>query len=319
MASSTQPFAVILLGPTGVGKTAVALELAKYLPSEIVSADSRQIYQYMDIGTAKPTRAERAQALHHFIDLCPPDQIYSAGEFGEQARVVIDEILHRQKWPLVVGGSGLYLRALLEGFFAAKAANRDIQEQLKRRAREEGSAALHVELARVDPSAAARLHPNDAHRLVRALEIFYAGGKTVTEAWQQHSAPANFPYQLIGLNMPRPALYTRINLRVDKMLADGLIEECRSLMKQGYAPELNALNTVGYQEVFQFFRQEISEARMVTLIKQHTRNYAKRQMTWFRKMQGVKWLEVKPEDSAIGISAQILQFLKLQKFEEESR
>lgn len=317
--SSTHPFALILLGPTGVGKTTVALELAKHLPSEIVSADSRQVYRDMDIGTAKPTRAERAQVPHHFIDICDPDQIYSAGEYGEKARAVINGILNRQKWPLVVGGSGLYLRALLEGFFAAKAANRDIQEQLKRRAREEGSAVLHAELARVDPSAAARLHPNDAHRLVRALEIFYAVGKTVTEAWQQHSAPANFPYRLIGLNMSRPPLYTRINLRVDKMLAEGLIEECRNLIKLGYAPELNALNTVGYQEVFQFFHHEISEERMVMLIKQHSRNYAKRQMTWFRKMKGVKWIEVKPDDSAAGISTLILQYLKVQKIEEESR
>lgn len=311
MTSATPPFAVILLGPTGVGKTAVALELAKHLPSEIVSADSRQVYQYMDIGTAKPTRAERAQLPHHFIDLCPPEKIYSAGEFGEQARAVINEILNRQKWPLVVGGSGLYLRALLAGFFAVKAANRDIQEQLKRRAREEGSAVLHAELARVDPDSAVRLHPNDAHRIVRALEIFYAGGKTVTEAWQHHGAPANFPYQVIGLNMPRTALYTRINTRVDKMLGEGLLEECRNLIKLGYAPELNALNTVGYQEVFQFFRHEISEERMVTLIKQHSRNYAKRQMTWFRKMQGVKWIEVKPEDSAEQIATRIWVYLKL--------
>jgi len=319
LSSSAHPFAVILLGPTGVGKTAVALELAKHIPSEIVSADSRQVFRYMDIGTAKPTRAERAQVPHHFIDICLPDQIYSAGEYGEQARVVIDEILNRKKWPVVVGGSGLYLHALLEGFFAAPAANRDIQEQLKRRAREEGSAALHAELARVDPSAAARLHPHDAHRLVRALEIFYAGGKTVTAAWQQHGAPANFPYRLIGLNMSRPALYTRINLRVDKMLAEGLIEECRNLIKLGYAPELNALNTVGYQEVFQFLRDEISDERMATLIKQHSRNYAKRQMTWFRKMNGVEWIEAKPHDSAAGIAALILQYFKVQKIKEEAQ
>lgn len=318
MRSSTPPAAVILLGPTGVGKTAVALELTKHLPSEIVSADSRQVYRYMDIGTAKPTPVERAQAPHHFIDICNPDQIYSAGEYGEQARATIKEILSRQKWPLVVGGSGLYLRALLEGFFAAKATNRDLQTQLKHRAREEGSAVLHAELARVDPQTAARLHPNDAHRIVRALEIFYAGGKTVTEAWQQHSAPVNFPYRLIGLNMPRPALYARINLRVDKMLAAGLAEECRHLLKLGYAPELNALNTVGYQEVFQFFRQEISAKRMSELIKQHSRNYAKRQMTWFRKMRHVEWFEIAPDDSAANIAARILQFLQTPKIEEES-
>jgi len=311
MSSSSPPLALILLGPTGVGKTAVALELVKHFPAEIVSVDSRQVYRYMDIGTAKPSAAERASVPHHCIDICPPDQVYSAGEYGEQARVVISEILAKGKWPLVVGGSGLYFRALLEGFFAAKASNREIQEQLKRRAHEAGSPVLHEELAKVDPSSAARLHPNDAQRIVRALEIFYASGKTATALWQQHGDPVDFPYRLIGLNMPRPALYARINLRVDNMLAAGLVDECKRLLEMGYAPELNALQTVGYQEVFQCLRDEISYDRMTVLIKQHTRNYAKRQMTWFRKMRGVEWVDIKPEDSAEKIATRIRLHLNL--------
>jgi len=309
--SQSPPFALILLGPTGAGKTAVALELARHFSAEIVSADSRQVYRYMDIGTAKPTRAERAPAPHHFIDICNPDQIYSAGEYGEQARIVINEILAQEKWPLVVGGSGLYLRALLEGFFAAKAANREIQERLKRRAQEEGSAALHEELTRVDPASAARLHPNDAHRLVRALEIFYATGKTLTALWQQHGQPAAFPYRLLGLSMSRPALYARINCRVDKMLAEGLVDECKRLPAMGYSPASNALQSVGYQETFQYLREEISYDRMAALIKQHTRNYAKRQLTWFRKMNGVEWFEVQPEDSPEKIATRIRLHLKI--------
>ena len=313
MSASSQPLALILLGPTGVGKTAAALEVAKHFSAEIVSADSRQVYRYMDIGTAKPSAAERASVPHHGLDICQPDQVYSAGEYGEQARVVINEILAKGKWPLVVGGSGLYFRALLEGFFAAKASNREIQAQLKHRVQEEGSLVLHEELARVDPSSAARLHPNDTQRIVRALEIFYASGKTATALWQQHGEAADFPYRLIGLNMPRPALYARINLRVDNMLAAGLVDECKRLLAMGYAPELNALQTVGYQEVFQYLRNEISYDRMAALIKQHTRNYAKRQMTWFRKMRGVEWFDLKPEDSPEKIATLIRPYLNLQE------
>jgi tRNA dimethylallyltransferase len=297
MHSSNHPFALILLGPTGVGKTAVSLALARLFPAEIVSADSRQVYRYMDIGTAKPPAAVRAEIPHHFIDIRDPDETYSAGEYGHEARQVIVEILARGKWPIVVGGSGLYLRALLEGFFEPKVSNREIREQLKARAREEGSAALHAELAHVDPVSAARLSPNDAHRIIRALEIYCASGKTRSELWQHQSPPADFPYRLIGLNMPRPVLYHRINQRVEKMLAEGLIDECQHLLQRGYAPELNALQSVGYQEAFQFLRSEISHAEMVELIQRHSRQYAKRQLTWFRHMKGVEWIEVHPEDS----------------------
>lgn len=302
--------ALILLGPTGVGKTAVSLELAKCLPAEIVSADSRQVYRYMDIGTSKPLIAVQREIPHHFIDIRNPDEIYSAGEYGHEARQVIDAILQRGKWPIVVGGSGLYLRALLEGFFEPKVANLEIRAQLKRRVGEEGSPALHAELARVDPDSASRLNPNDAHRIVRALEIYYTSRKTAGELWRQQSEPAKFAYRLLGLNMPRPALYQRINQRVEKMLADGLIEECKRLLQMGYSPELNALESVGYQEVFQFLRGEISPAEMIELIQRHSRQYAKRQLTWFRKMSGVEWIELLPADPVEKVSDLILSVSK---------
>jgi tRNA dimethylallyltransferase len=310
MSSSVKPFVIILVGPTGVGKTAVSLALAKHLAAEIVSADSRQVYRHMDIGTAKPMQAERELALHHFIDIRNPNEIYSAGQYGQEARVVIEKILKRKKWPLVVGGSGLYLRALLEGFFEPKASNREIQEQLKRRAHEEGSLVLHAELSQIDPASAARVHPNDTHRLVRALEIYYASGRLPSEVRLYNSQPAAFIYRLIGLNLVRSELYARVNQRVDNMLAAGLIDECRNLVKMGYAPELNALQTVGYQEVFQYLRDEISYHRMAELIKQHSRNYAKRQVTWFRKMSGVEWLDIKPEDLPEKIATSIRAYLK---------
>jgi tRNA dimethylallyltransferase len=308
--TNQKPLALILAGPTGVGKTAVSFELAKHLNAEIVSADSRQVYRHMDIGTAKPSLAMREAVPHHFIDIRNPDEIYSAGQYGREARQVIEEILQRDKWPIVVGGSGLYLRALLEGFFEPKASNREIQEQLKRRAREEGSAALHAELARVDPASATRLNPNDAHRIVRALEMYYASGQTAEELWQHKSEPAKFPYRLIGLNMPRQELYQRINQRVEKMLTEGLIDECRRLLQMGYSPELNALQSVGYQEVFQFLRGEISYAEMLELIQRHSRQYAKRQLTWFRHRKEVEWIDLLPDDPPAKIAEQIYALVK---------
>jgi len=313
MSSSTNPFVIILIGPTGVGKTAVSYELAKQLPetAEIISADSRQVYRYMDIGTAKPSLQMRQEIMHHFIDVHNPDRVYSAGEFGKEAREEIEEILAMGNWPLVVGGSGLYLRALLEGFFAPKVSNHEIRAQLKRRVVTEGSSTLHAELTKIDPASAARLHPNDAHRIVRALEIYYASGKLPSEVRMYPNEPAEFSYRLIGLNMPRADLYARINQRVDKMFAEGLVDECKRLLKMSYSPELNALKTVGYQEVFQYLRNEVSYDEMVALIKQHSRNYAKRQMTWFRKMNGVEWFDIRPQDPPEKIATLLLLYLNI--------
>src|SRR5262245_61491168 len=180
--------AIGIAGPTAVGKTAVALALAERFPAEIVSADSRQVFRYMDIGTAKSTPEERARVPHHFIDICNPDEVYSAGQFGREARPCVLEILHKGKLPLIVGGSGLYLRALLQGFSGPLPSNRKLQEELKRRARQEGSAALHAELAQIDPLSAQHLHPNDVHRIVRALEVFYAKNISQRQLWKAPAA-----------------------------------------------------------------------------------------------------------------------------------
>jgi tRNA dimethylallyltransferase len=248
---------------------------------------------------------------HHFIDIRRPDETYSAGEFSEEARDEIWEILAMGNWPIVVGGSGLYLRALLEGFFEPKISNREIQTQLKQRAETEGSRKLHAELAKIDPVCAASVHPNDAHRIVRALEIYHASGKLPSEVRLYPNYPAEFVYRIIGLNMPRTELYQRIDQRVDKMLVAGLVDECKRLLEMGYSPGLNALKTVGYQEVFQHLRNEISYGEMVALIKQHSRNYAKRQMTWFRKMSGVEWLDIRSQDPPEKIAALLLSYLNI--------
>ena len=286
------PAVIVIAGPTAVGKTAVALELARRLPAEIISADSRQIYRHMDIGTAKPTLEERQQTPHHFIDICDPDEDFTSGRFGREARKVVHEILQRDKTPIVVGGSGFYLRALLEGFSEDLPSDRRVRQELKRRLLEEGSAALHAELASVDPESARRLHPNDGQRIVRALEVHIITGETLTELHRHAAIPAKFAYKIFCLTRNRQTLYERINQRVNEMLRMGLVEECRHLLELSFSPELNALQTVGYKEVFEFLAGKIDEEQMKELIQRHSRQYAKRQLTWFRKLQGCVWLNL---------------------------
>jgi tRNA dimethylallyltransferase len=288
------------------------MELSRQFPAEIISADSRQVYRFMNIGTAKPAPEELAHVPHHFIDICNPDEVYSAGQFGREARARVLEIQQRGKCALIVGGSGLYLRALLEGFAQELPSNRALQEQLKRRAQKEGAAALHAELARLDPLSAQHIHPHDGHRLVRALEVFYSGQTSMRALWETAGAPAPFAYRVFCLNPERPALYARIDRRAEKMLEAGLIEECRQLLARGYDPQLNALQTVGYQEVFRRLRGEIDEAAMLELIQRHSRQYAKRQLTWFRKMPKCEWLALEETETPQQAAARIIAQISLQ-------
>ena len=302
---------IVLAGPTAVGKTAVALTLAEKYPSEIISADSRQVYRYLNIGTAKPSHEDRLKTPHHFVDICNPDEGYSAGQFGREARGRVLDILARGKLPLIVGGSGLYLRALLQGFSEPLPSNRTLRDSLKQRVQQEGSAALHAELQRVDPDSARHLHPNDGHRIARALEICYTSQVSQRRLWETPSAPAPFAHQTFVLNLERKALYSRINRRVELMIAAGLVEECRHLLDQGYSAQLNALQTVGYQEVFQFLSGQISRNEMIALIQRHSRQYAKRQLTWFRKMPDCHWLELAETDTTTAVAERLI-FMMLQ-------
>lgn len=307
-----QPSTVLVLtGPTAVGKTAVALALTEQFPAEIISADSRQVYRFMNIGTAKPSREELAQAPHHFIDICNPDEVYSAGQFGREARASVLDMQQRGKCALIVGGSGLYLRALLEGFAEELPSNRALQNELKQRAKAEGTAALHAELTQLDPLSAQHIHPNDGHRLVRALEVFYSKQTSMRELWEMRGEPAPFAYRVFCLNMERAMLYSRINRRVEKMLEAGLVEECRQLLARGYEPQRNALQTVGYQETFRFLSGEIDAATMLELIQRHSRQYAKRQLTWFRKMANCEWINLEESETPQQIAARILEQSRL--------
>ncbi|MDZ7372777.1 MAG: tRNA (adenosine(37)-N6)-dimethylallyltransferase MiaA [candidate division KSB1 bacterium] len=285
----------VLVGPTAVGKTALSLLLAEAMEAEIVSADSRQVYRYMDIGTAKPRPEDRRRVPHHFIDVRDPDEYYSAGQFGREAREKIQQLLGQGRLPLVVGGSGFYLRALFDGLFEPRISDPEVKERIRDRIRREGLPAVYAYLCRVDPEAAGRIHPNDEQRIVRALEVYEIAGEPMSHFFAQKPAPAPFGAIWIGLERPREELYHRIDRRVEEMFAAGLVEEVRQLLERGYTADLNALRTVGYREVIGYLQGEFTLDRAVYLVKRNSRRYAKRQLTWFRRDQRIHWVPAEEE------------------------
>ncbi len=300
---------LVLLGPTASGKTALSLEVAARLPVEIISADSRQIYRHMDIGTAKPSVEQRRAVPHHFVDILEPSEDFNAGEFGRQGRRVIDEIFARGRIPFVVGGSGLYLRGLIDGFFEGPGADPELRNRLYERMHTEGAEVLLAELKGRDPEAAAQMLPSNRRRIVRALELMSLTGTTVTDL--RRSKPLiDFSPVVIGLAWDRPMLYERINQRVDRMIVDGLIEEVERVKAMGYTADLNSLQTTGYVEVFAYMEGTLTREQMVALIKRNTRRYAKRQMTWFRPDQRIHWMTVNDEGEFPEIAGQIVQLIE---------
>lgn len=283
--------ALVIVGPTGVGKTDLSIQISKRFSSEIVSADSRQIYRFMDIGTSKPSQEILKEYPHHFIDILSPDENYSAGQFGKEAREVVEQIFKRGNTPLIVGGSGLYIKAVLEGFFGDDFKDDLIRKQLQEKLNEIGAENLFNELQKVDPQGAEQIHPNNTKRILRSLEVYYITGKPISEIQKSQSDPANFNWIKLGFSRQREQLYEKINRRVEKMFKEGLVEEVQGLLKKGYSPELNSLNSVGYNEVIGYLNGKINLEDTIELIKQNTRNYAKRQLTWFRKETDVNWIE----------------------------
>lgn len=295
MASCDKKIVLILVGPTGVGKTYLSRLLATKLPLEIISADSRQIYKYLDIGTAKPPPEFRERTPHHFINFLEPDQHYSAGKFGEQARKIIQDIFDREKTPLIVGGSGLYVRAVVEGFFQEDVKDEKIRETLQQRLEREGSEALYNKLLAVDEEAARRMQPRDSQRIIRALEVYLASGQRLSELQQKKLPPPVFTPLKFGIIKDRQALYNDINERVEMMFRQGLISETASVLDKGYEKNLNSLNTVGYKEVIQYLEGELSYDHCVELVKKNSRHYAKRQLTWFRADPEIKWIKTQSQ------------------------
>jgi tRNA dimethylallyltransferase len=297
---------LVIVGPTASGKTAVGIELAQRLNGEIISADARQIYRFMDIGTAKPTAEERSAVRHHLIDFVNPDEDYSAGQFAEDASAVIGDILCRGKTPIVVGGAGLYIRALFDGFSPMPKIPAEIRVRLKEEGRE-SLPELYNRLCEVDPEWAAKIQATDTQRILRGLEVFEASGKPFSEHQKvPPTPPIRHTASYFGLHWEREALYERINARACLMFENGLIEEAASLRDRGYTPTLNALNAFGYREIFQYLDGKTTLDRALADLQRGTRRYAKRQMTFFRKNERIQWVD----GSDVDVADAILQNLE---------
>ena len=297
--NSSDPLLVVILGPTASGKTALSLSLAEEFHGEIVNCDSVAMYREFDIGTAKPSLAERARAPHHLFDCVDPMQDVTAGEYARQARQVLQEMKSRGHLPIVVGGTGLYLRALLEGLFAGPQRSEELRERLRERAARRGLPYLHKILSRLDHTTAEKIHPNDTPKLIRAIEVCLASRQKVSELWQQGRDPLlGFRILRLGLDPDRAALYARINQRAEQMLQGGLIEETKRLIEK-YGPRARPLGSLGYKQAAEFLRGELTRENALTMIQQAHRNYAKRQMTWFRREPEVMWFRGFGEDPLI--------------------
>jgi tRNA dimethylallyltransferase len=300
MADRDKPPLVVLCGATATGKTALSLELAERFNGEIVSADSRQVYRWLDIGTAKATAEERRRVPHHLLDMVDPDEEFTVADFARLGRAAIDRIHRRGRWPFLVGGTGLYLRVLTDGLAATPAADPVLRGTLLQQEEQEGPGSLHRRLQEIDPILAGRLAPGDLLRIVRALEVHVLTGRRLSELQAEH-AFGERPYRLlkIGLDLPREQLYRRIDERVLQMLAAGLPEEVLELLRRGFAPGLKAMRTIGYREWIAHLQGGGSAEEASALIQKHSRHYAKRQVTWFRHDPEIIWVDSSSESARI--------------------
>jgi tRNA dimethylallyltransferase len=289
---------IVICGPTAAGKTAVAIEVAEQVDGEIVNADSVQVYRHLDIGAAKPKADEQARVRHHLIDVVDPDAPFDAAAFARLGRAAVADIASRGKVPIVAGGTGLYIKALLGGLARRAASDPEARERLRRDLEKEGPEALHGRLARIDPGTAARVHPHDAVRIVRALEVFEATGRPLSAHHRDHRF-ADAPYLTfkIGLAVERDALYARIDRRVEAMLAEGLEAEVRDLLARGYGENLKAMQSLGYRHMGGYIAGRFGYDEAVATLKRDTRRFAKRQLTWFRADRQIRW--VAPEEISV--------------------
>lgn len=306
----------MLLGPTAVGKTRLSLEMAEAYNAEIISGDSMQVYRGMDIGTAKIKPEEMMGIPHHLIDIHDPQDSYSAAEFQEQGGLLIEEISRKGKLPFIVGGTGLYIESLCYGFrFSEAVADEAFRSEQDAFAEAHGAEALHARLAAVDPVSAARLHPNDRRRIIRALEIHHQTKVTLSESHADQKKESPYELCLIGLTMDRKILYKRIEDRIDQMLADGLVTEVEGLLEHGYSRSLVSMQGLGYKEIAAYLAGEMTLDEAVTLLKRDTRRFAKRQLSWFRHMKEIQWIDVDESQNFSGNFAKIRAILA-DKFNE---
>jgi tRNA dimethylallyltransferase len=286
---------IVICGPTGIGKTAAAMTLASRFKGEIVSADSMQIYRFMDIGTAKPTADETSRVPHHMIDIIDPDVPFDAARFAEMAHGCLRGLQRRGVLPFVAGGTGFYIRALIHGLCAASPPPPALRRRLRKEARQSGGAALHEALIRLDPEAARSIHPNDTYRITRALEVVLTTGQPLSALQAAHGFGAShFRYLKIGLLMERELLYERINRRVDAMMAAGFEREVQSLLDRGFTASLKSMQSIGYRHLVDYLEGRLTRETAVATMKRDTRRYAKRQMTWFMRDPEIHW--IRPDD-----------------------
>ncbi|TKB60437.1 MAG: tRNA (adenosine(37)-N6)-dimethylallyltransferase MiaA [Nitrospira sp.] len=305
---------VVLLGPTAVGKSRVALLVAKQFNTEILTADSRQVYRGMDIGTDKPTVEERRDVSHRLIDVVDPSETFNAGWYRRVTMVEIERLYGARQLPFVVGGTGLYLRTLVRGLCPAPQADFQVRAALKKLRDEQGRDGLYAELMRVDPETAARLHPNDEPKVMRAIEVYRLSGRPLSTVQAEHGFHETpFSALLIGLERKKETLYRRIEERIDWQLTHGMVEETRALLDRGYGRELASMKGLGYRQIGAYLANECDYAEMVGRFKRDTRRFAKRQMTWFRSEVGVAWLSIEDnepyERTAERVIARIEQFM----------
>ena len=300
---SKKPKVIIIGGPTGIGKTAVAIRIAQRFGGEIVNADSMQIYRKMDIGTAKPTPKEQALVKHHLIDIINPDQPFDAVRFADMAGKIIIQLVEKQMLPLVVGGTGLYIKALTHGLFRENSSDPEIRKELKQDAKTHGSEYLYQKLQQIDPTTADRLHPNDTFRIIRALEVYRVTGIPISDFQDAHGFTGQSYRTLkIGLDMDRKILYDRINRRVEAMMGEGLVDEVKQLLAMGYSADLKSMQSIGYRHMADFIEGRLEWDEALDTMKRDTRRYAKRQLTWFRKDPEMIWFHPEQvDDMAEGI------------------
>lgn len=304
---------IVIVGPTAVGKTYVSIELAKKLDTEIISADSMQIYKGMDVGTAKVKTEEMQGIQHHMIDLIDPDENYSVSDFKAEAEKNIDSMLSRGKIPVIVGGSGLYVNSLIYDLdFSSAKSDDKLRDYYTYYHKEHGEDALYEKLKKIDPESAEKIHKNNVKRVIRALEVYDLTGRKFSETNTDiRKKSSKYDFILIGLSMDRKTLYERINQRVDKMIDNGLVDEVKSLLDKGFEKNLISMQAIGYKEIIEFLEGKITFEEAVNNLKQNTRHFAKRQFTWFLKDENVKWFNIEDVDKIDASLVQIYEYLNL--------
>jgi tRNA dimethylallyltransferase len=297
---------IVVVGPTCSGKTELSLLLAEALNSEIISADSRQFYRHLNIGTAKPGKNILQKIKHHFINTLNPDEYFNASKFEKAALEICKNLLNQNKIPIVAGGSGLYLKALIDGIFDSADADKNYRAFLLKQKELYGNEYIYNKLKKVDPESASKMLPQNWKRVLRALEVYHQTSEPIWKQQQKYKRGSGLNFFQYGLNWNREKLYSNIEVRVDEMIADGLVDEVKDILSKGFDKNLNSLNTVGYKEIIDHLDDKISLERAVELIKRNTRRYAKRQLTWFNADKRINWFEVNDKNDLKKISEKIL-------------